>query len=261
MPSLRKKKSKKAKSAADPPAPSTPITTPAAAAPHQSPHVSPHTSIDASPRESPFKRLLRRSTSSLGDSWRGLKNRRRESVSSVLGSSPAGISGVRDEHGQEITVTRSRGSEVNASPDAGHGNTSRSGSIRGTPVRARHDPAGSAESMKSHHHRAASSISSLTTFPSPNPVTPVKASGGTAAVRESGVAMVETIASSRDQPVSSGDSAQRGPEAMMASSVGISGSGERLERNVGSLGLDLTPVRDATVCLLLSVSPIPVIDR
>jgi hypothetical protein len=249
MPSLRKKKSKKAKPApADPSAPSTPITTPAAAAPHQSPHVSPHPSIDASPRESPFKRLLRRSTSSLGDSWRGLKNRRRESVSSVLGSSPAGISGVRDEHGQEITASRSRGSEVNASPDPGQGTTSRSGSIRGstTPLRARHDPAGSAESGKSGHHRAASSISSLTTFPSPNPVTPVKASGGTAAVRESNVAMVKTIASSHR---ALGLENQPRGESMQGRETGMSDSGAAEGRNVGSLGLEFTAERQDLVCL------------
>lgn len=256
MPSLKKKKSKKAKANAPVNPPAEPIIP---SAPQQSPTASPHPSTDASPRESPFKRLLRRSTSSLGDSWRGLKNRRRESVSSVVASPGTGM-GMEQEGQGQMTPSRSRGSEVFVpSPDAGagRGTTSRSGSTRSTttPLRPRQDPAESAESTKSHHHRVTSSISSLTTFPTPNPATPVK---GTAGVKESNVAAMETIASSRDQPVPSGQSAHS--EGAATGAVRSSGPGEE-RRPVGSLGLNFTPAREPIVCFLLfRFFPIRVID-
>ncbi|GHJ84878.1 hypothetical protein NliqN6_1280 [Naganishia liquefaciens] len=231
MPSLKSKKKRKQR--APPPASVPPSASPAAP--------SPSVANQPSPRESPLRRLLRRTSSSLGESWRELKSRR-TSVSSVAGTGPRAA-----EQHDSIAPVRSRGSD--AAPMTGHeeAGISRSGSLRGvvTPLRPRHDTStpASAGSVKPGHHRTMSSLSS-TFASSASPVSPA-----TAQTRQSPVVVVETIASS-----SLPRAEQTEPSALALSDFGSIGS----MHGRTSLGLDIEgspPPADSNIPPLTPPTP------
>lgn len=231
-----------------------------------------------SPRESPLKRLLRRTSSSL----KGLTNRR-ASVSSVVSRDhdPQPSSSPRL---QPLTPTRSAGVDDPFNPFAGApshtdptggGNISQSGSLRKpiTPLRPRPDISTptppSIESIKAHGgHRKTSSLASTTTtttFPGPASTPAQLVPAGKAQIKQSPVVAIETIASSSRDPQSGPrESAAGGTERETAglalSDFGGGGGGgkgdaPRMDRG-SSLGLDIShgdaqPVRRRPSFVLL----------
>lgn len=273
MPSFMSKHRKKNKRAKDrggaAPSTSAPASAPAPATPARSPATlqQPSSSIaDASPstRESPLKKLLRRSTSSIGSSWKGLTRRRASEASTHSFDSPG------PQEVAPLTPKRSRVSDLFTPLSDRHRQEpqlqglERSGSLGGlvTPLRPRSqhqdatrsaaDPVSptvdlnksSSVTQQGHHHRASSSLSSMTGFSSPSP--PAKQfaarSSGVAEVRPSQVASVDLIATSREMR---SDAVERGPGST-GDVLGLTNTGvdaQERTRDVQTSGLPDTHVR------------------
>lgn len=186
MPSFKSKKGKRNKGVT----PSTsstsippPIPAPEPAAPVLTTSPS-QTSI--SQRESPFKKLLRRSTSNINSSWKEFKSRRK-SDASLQGDSPG-----------RLTGSTSRLSDSFADRSREEGGVSHGA---GTPLRTRPHGEEPRTPTAVQHHRFTSSVSSLTQL-SPSPTS--KHIAKSAEVRPSPVAVVETVATSRMERSSAG---------------------------------------------------------